>query len=57
MYCSRDLNFESLSSHELATDAGPSRQYCFDPDTPLNEISDPVRTNFGAHLIKLTKKP
>ena len=32
-------------------------QYCFDPDTPLNEISDPVRTNFGAHLIKLTKKP
>merc|ERR1719253_2530565 len=29
--------------------------YCFDPDTPLNELGI-VKTSFGAHIIKLTKK-
>jgi parvulin-like peptidyl-prolyl isomerase len=30
--------------------------YCFDPDTPLGEMGI-VKTSFGAHIIKLTKKP
>lgn len=30
--------------------------YCFDPATPLNKLGV-VKTKFGAHIIKLTKKP
>eukprot|EP00316_Scyphosphaera_apsteinii_P003334 CAMPEP_0119316002 /NCGR_PEP_ID=MMETSP1333-20130426/38100_1 /TAXON_ID=418940 /ORGANISM="Scyphosphaera apsteinii, Strain RCC1455" /LENGTH=102 /DNA_ID=CAMNT_0007321533 /DNA_START=135 /DNA_END=443 /DNA_ORIENTATION=- len=30
--------------------------YCFDPNTQLNELGI-VRTQFGTHIIKLTKKP
>jgi peptidyl-prolyl cis-trans isomerase C len=30
--------------------------YCFDPNTELNEMGI-VRTQFGTHIVKLTKKP
>ena len=35
---------------------GPFDSYCYDPDTVVGEIGV-VRTNFGTHLVKLTKKP
>ena len=35
---------------------GAFNDYCFDPDSPLNELGI-VKTKFGAHVIKLTKKP
>ena len=35
---------------------GPFNDYCFDPDTKVNELGI-VRTSFGTHIIKLTKKP
>ena len=35
---------------------GPFNDYCFDPDTNVGELGI-VRTSFGAHVIKLTKKP
>ncbi|KAL1530525.1 hypothetical protein AB1Y20_001426 [Prymnesium parvum] len=35
---------------------GAFNDYCFDPSTPLNEPGV-VTTQFGAHIIKLTKKP
>lgn len=30
--------------------------YCYDPDTKVNELGI-VRTQFGTHIVKLTKKP
>lgn len=35
---------------------GAFNDYCFDEDTKLNELGV-VRTSFGTHIIKLTKKP
>ena len=35
---------------------GPFDRYCYDPDTKVGELGI-VRTNFGTHIIKLTKKP
>ena len=35
---------------------GPFNDYCFDPDTKLNDL-EIVKTSFGIHIVKLTKKP
>uniref|UniRef100_A0A7S2N564 Peptidyl-prolyl cis-trans isomerase n=1 Tax=Haptolina brevifila TaxID=156173 RepID=A0A7S2N564_9EUKA len=35
---------------------GPFDSYCFDPDTQVGELGI-VRTSFGTHIVKLTKKP
>lgn len=35
---------------------GPFDEYCYDPDTKVNELGI-VRTQFGTHIVKLTKKP
>ena len=45
-----------MHEHVYDDQVGAFNDYCFDPDTPLNELGI-VTTNFGAHIIKLTKKP
>ena len=35
---------------------GPFDAYCYDPDTKVGELGI-VRTQFGVHIVKLTKKP
>ena len=35
---------------------GPFNDYCFDEDTKVGELGI-VRTSFGTHIVKLTKKP
>ena len=35
---------------------GPFDSYCFDPETKVGDL-EIVRTNFGTHIVKLTKKP
>ena len=35
---------------------GAFNDYCYDPDTKVNELGM-VRTKFGIHIVKLTKKP
>ncbi|KAJ3226127.1 hypothetical protein HDU81_007462 [Chytriomyces hyalinus] len=32
-------------------------KYCFDPETKVNQVSQPIKTQFGSHLVMVTKKP
>ena len=47
---------QQLGTFKPGQMVGPFNDYCFDPDTKLNEL-EIVRTSFGIHIIELTKKP
>ena len=54
--CTGSLAPPQLGTFKPGQMVGPFNDYCFDPDTKLNEL-EIVRTNFGIHIVKLTKKP
>ena len=54
--CTGSLAPPQLGTFKPGQMVGPFNDYCFDSDTKLNEL-EIVKTNFGLHIVKLTKKP
>jgi peptidyl-prolyl cis-trans isomerase C len=54
--CPSKNNGGSLGSFSRGNMVPEFDKICFDPQQPLNKVLGPIKTQFGYHLVKITKR-